>query len=610
MNEGLISYLEYYLGLEYSPQFAVMIDGKWGSGKTWFIRNLKDKLNMDEITSFSVSLYGKSSTSQIDDDLYKCMHPVLSSKGMILAGAVGRALLKSTIKLSLDDEKKDNLNLSLGLPELDLRKLTNEPCNNLIIFDDFERTSIEIVELLGYINSLTETHGCKVIILADEAQFQLQKKENERALYKSAKEKVVATTITFHPESDVAINNFISEFGDRELKKHLTQNKEILIKLLEKTESNNLRFCRRFLMEFERLYLSTPKEQRNEKILISNLIKVFFILKYESNQRDMKPSHLIHAQNEKGISISTEITKKYKIPVFARPILPLELWDEIITLNKFNRKSIADSLFDAIDKENMTLESWLYLINYLTLNATDFESCLHDVENNLKNNNYKDENIIKHIFGSAIALRNDSIITQKKYNEISKLCHEAIMELKSAKLLHIPDNDFDHPFSRDAWGGYSFSQKQSSEFKSFVDYIDTKSKEQETESFTDIIKIVIEAIKNNDKKLYALLNYSNSEIKTYANKPIFINAIPKEIAAAAIESNNLLNLEGALIERYKHFSLENPLTAEIPFIKGLIKEFQLIHDSSQHPLDKFKIKRFIAGCLEISLEKLERCKST
>ena len=49
--------------------------------------------------------------------------------------------------------------------------------------------------------------------------------------------------------------------------------------------------------------------------------------------------------------------------------------------------------------------------------------------------------------------------------------------------------------------GYSFSQKQSSEFKSFVDYIDTKSKEQETESFTDIIKIVIEAIKNNDKKL-------------------------------------------------------------------------------------------------------------
>ncbi|HFS3124102.1 TPA: P-loop NTPase fold protein, partial [Escherichia coli] len=39
-NEELTSYLNYLVDLEKSPNFAVMIDGEWGSGKTWFVRKL------------------------------------------------------------------------------------------------------------------------------------------------------------------------------------------------------------------------------------------------------------------------------------------------------------------------------------------------------------------------------------------------------------------------------------------------------------------------------------------------------------------------------------------------------------------------------------------
>ena len=39
MNNRLTSYLNEYLAMP-TPQFAVMITGKWGCGKTFYIKNL------------------------------------------------------------------------------------------------------------------------------------------------------------------------------------------------------------------------------------------------------------------------------------------------------------------------------------------------------------------------------------------------------------------------------------------------------------------------------------------------------------------------------------------------------------------------------------------
>ena len=42
MNDQLTSYLNEYLTMQ-TPQFAVMISGKWGCGKTYYIKNMIDK---------------------------------------------------------------------------------------------------------------------------------------------------------------------------------------------------------------------------------------------------------------------------------------------------------------------------------------------------------------------------------------------------------------------------------------------------------------------------------------------------------------------------------------------------------------------------------------
>ena len=43
-NKNLIDYLDFYASIN-NPQFAVLINGKWGSGKTFFIKEWVDKNN-------------------------------------------------------------------------------------------------------------------------------------------------------------------------------------------------------------------------------------------------------------------------------------------------------------------------------------------------------------------------------------------------------------------------------------------------------------------------------------------------------------------------------------------------------------------------------------
>ena len=56
MNEHIESFLDHYIDLAVAPEYAVLLTGKWGSGKTFFIKNflaLKD--NSRSALSFIVS---------------------------------------------------------------------------------------------------------------------------------------------------------------------------------------------------------------------------------------------------------------------------------------------------------------------------------------------------------------------------------------------------------------------------------------------------------------------------------------------------------------------------------------------------------------------------
>ena len=97
-NHHISEYLDYYLGLQYSPEFAVMINAPWGAGKTYFIQEYLQgwRQGKPDNKILFISLYGMDNFSEIDDAIFQQMHPFLSSPKMKLLTKVSKGFLKGT----------------------------------------------------------------------------------------------------------------------------------------------------------------------------------------------------------------------------------------------------------------------------------------------------------------------------------------------------------------------------------------------------------------------------------------------------------------------------------------------------------------------------------
>ena len=146
--------------------YAILIDGEWGSGKTYFIKEeLIPKLN-EEIKN-----NGNKPTIEYKSPIYISLYGVDS-----LDSISAQMYLQITGKYS----KVASLGLStikIFKPDLDYSKIfdvINENTNlknYVLIFDDLERANLDINMCLAYINSFVEHHGIKVIIIANENEI-------------------------------------------------------------------------------------------------------------------------------------------------------------------------------------------------------------------------------------------------------------------------------------------------------------------------------------------------------------------------------------------------------------------------------------------------------
>ena len=174
----LINYID-----EKLYNYAVMIDGEWGCGKTYFIReNLQDKLEKHEKEREEkdrenkarrvvyVSLYGVKSLEEVSKQML--MESYLAktgkAKGILKksAEAAGTMLpiifdiIKPAVGVEMDSE---NISKAIG-GFLSVK-------DSILIFDDLERCDCPVNEVLGYINTYVEHDGMKVIIVANQKEI-------------------------------------------------------------------------------------------------------------------------------------------------------------------------------------------------------------------------------------------------------------------------------------------------------------------------------------------------------------------------------------------------------------------------------------------------------
>ena len=147
-------------------RYALLINGKWGSGKTYFIK--ETLIPHIEKTIHDVnylSLYGVKSTDEINQMLclqtMKNKYPALKSKG-------GEIFIRGVASVL-----KGAMNV-IGTGDTGIEKVVELIPNYdkyVIILDDLERCGCPINEVFGYINNFVEHTDASVILVANEDEI-------------------------------------------------------------------------------------------------------------------------------------------------------------------------------------------------------------------------------------------------------------------------------------------------------------------------------------------------------------------------------------------------------------------------------------------------------
>jgi hypothetical protein len=250
IHEIVLNYIE----STSSNPYAILINGEWGSGKTYFLKkNIKCKLEELNYKVLYVSLNGVSSIQEIYSQLASEKSRTLkffkdnkaARIGLKIANSVGDVFLRA-IRYDVSDDNKSigDVDPNSGdIPKLSIKDFLNfENC--VICFDDLERVSskLKIEDVLGFINTnFVEHERLKVIILCDEKNIEKAQWDN----YKRKKEKVIGRTILFKKDIKSFLNNWINEFQennpDSKLTAFLKKEKEFLIDRVLQSKQENLR---------------------------------------------------------------------------------------------------------------------------------------------------------------------------------------------------------------------------------------------------------------------------------------------------------------------------------------------------------------------------------
>ena len=273
MNENIVNFLNGYM-LNPDPQYAVLLKGKWGCGKTHFINHWIDTYQKQEaedkvLEPVYVSLYGLSETKQITTAINRVLYPILYGK----AAKAGKTFLKfmSAIVLKCDvDWNKDgnsDFSMDLGLDALSIFKSEDEQVKkgNLLIFDDLERCDIPMKKLLGYLNFFVEQCNCHLIVIGDEDK--IAEGENKK-IFGEFKEKTIGREFEIATDIHSALDTFVNQTPKNDF---VVGHQEQIEKFFAMTECDNLRILRQALWDFSRFEESMTDflgDSRYEDIMI------------------------------------------------------------------------------------------------------------------------------------------------------------------------------------------------------------------------------------------------------------------------------------------------------------------------------------------------------
>ena len=269
-NAELSGYILHYLKADRTKS-AIMLTGGWGTGKSHYIQNelvpfLGEKENGNH-QCIVVSLYGHKETSEISRSVYlesRMKHFAKKSEKLAAGKLIARTVVNGITGIW-------GMNFSASKRDLQALYESVDLSGKLVVLEDIERSSMDILSVLGYVNSLVEQDGAKVLLVANEDEilnYHKSEPDIDRKVYKipdertsaylKTKEKTVSDTIQYQGDLKSAISNIICAYENEHLKGFLSEEKlNDIITLMTLRQNYNLRSfifaCQKIVDIFEKI---------------------------------------------------------------------------------------------------------------------------------------------------------------------------------------------------------------------------------------------------------------------------------------------------------------------------------------------------------------------
>lgn len=259
-NDRVIEALNRYIEMEQAPNYAIMLNGEWGCGKTHFVRKkwLEQLNNPEKYSIIKVSLFGLKNIEELKELISQ--DKVLLEEFINRNRNVGKWLSKSkelkdtNAAQGVIEIGKKVLQRNIGVDVNDIIKIFTRDwlgevdtggTTKVLVLDDLERAKMDVNEIFGFISSYIETTSLRVVLVGNEEEITT----NDN--YRRIKEKLIGDTYKVEVDIDDALNTFVSEVGY--LPNEETKILEVLKESMTRLKICNLRVARLSLIKLKAL---------------------------------------------------------------------------------------------------------------------------------------------------------------------------------------------------------------------------------------------------------------------------------------------------------------------------------------------------------------------
>jgi len=317
--EDLVESILDYIRSDYTD-YAIMINGEWGSGKTYFwnhkIRNKIESMTVNgkKITTIYMSLYGISNLEEISKKIFIETTQLMDKNLKRYMDLNEQTFIPEYAKTGLD--MANFFGVTQNGDKVDYENFFSTD-DKVLCFDDLERANVDVIDILGYINNFVEHDHIKTIIICNEkelstklkssnlemktfiATYLLDKQDKllntERPMvekiedtikdvfdkandYERIKEKLIGETFEYAPEFTYIINGLLIRYeNNTELIRFLRENTNLIVSTFIKSGTRNLRILKHALNDFKKIFDMVNKSYPNTNNRILQTMLIFTI---------------------------------------------------------------------------------------------------------------------------------------------------------------------------------------------------------------------------------------------------------------------------------------------------------------------------------------------